>query len=43
MGEVVNLLSAVQNGGGMLAVLVYFLLEVRYLRRDLDKHILSHN
>lgn len=38
MGEVIAILSTVQNSGGMLAVMVYYAIELRYLRRDFEIH-----
>lgn len=38
MNEALALLGALQNGGGLLAVLVWFAFEVRALRRDFTRH-----
>lgn len=38
MSDLITLLQTVQNGGGMLAVFVWMVFEVRSLRRDMSRH-----
>lgn len=36
--NVIDLLAAIQNGGGMLLVFAYLVFEVRQLRIDFNRH-----
>jgi len=38
MPEWIRFLGDIQNNGGILALLVYVVIELRYLRRDSDEH-----
>lgn len=38
MNDIFTLLGGIQNGGGIMLVLIYLAFEVRSLKRDFNKH-----
>lgn len=36
--ELLKVLGDIQNGGGLMLVVFYVVIELRYLRRDVNKH-----